>query len=138
MLFWGQLRYLSQQGFEITLVSSPGPELEEVARGLGVSYHAIEMVRVPSPWRDLKSLFVLTRWLRTQRFDIIHSSTPKAGLLAALAGAVCRVPVRVHTYTGQVWTEMHGLSRTIIKVMDAIIGRCSTYCLTDSAYNTGF
>jgi glycosyltransferase involved in cell wall biosynthesis len=69
---------------------------------------------------------------------MIHSSTPKAGLLAALAGIVCRVPVRVHTYTGQVWTEMHGLSRMIIKALDAIVGRCSTYCLTDSASQRRF
>lgn len=131
-LFWGQLRYLSQHGFEITLVSSPGPELDEVAHDLGVRCQAIDMARDPAPWRDLKSLFAFTRWLKTQKFDIIHSSTPKAGIVAALAGWMCRVPVRTHTYTGQVWAEMRGLPRTVVKGMDAVIARLNTHCFTDS------
>ena len=73
-LYWGQLRYLVQHGFEITLVSSAGPELEEVALDLGVRYHAIEMAREPAPWRDVKSLIALTRWLRKQSFELIHSA----------------------------------------------------------------
>ena len=131
-LFWDQLRYLTQRGFDVTLVSSPGAELSEVARDLGVNYHAIEMARDAAPWQDLRSLVEFTQWLWSQQFDMIHSSTPKAGLIAALAGRICGIPVRVHTYTGQVWVEMTGLSRKIVKTMDVIIGRLNTYCFTDS------
>jgi len=132
VLYWNQLRFFKERGFKITLVSSPGAELDEVARDLDVASHAIDMAREPTPWRDLKSLSLFSRWLKQQEFDVIHSSTPKAGLIAALAGWRCRVPVRVHTYTGQVWMEKKGLSRLLIKTMDAVIGRLSTYCLTDS------
>ena len=132
-LFQEQLRYLAQHGFEITLVSSSDRELAEVARYVGARYYAIEMVREPSPWRDLRALIELTRWLRRQSFDVIHSSTPKAGLLAAVAGWFCHVPARIHTYTGQVWVEMHGPGRAIVKAMDVVIGRCATQCLADSA-----
>ena len=131
-LFWDQLRYLTRRGFDVTLVSSPGAELSEVARDLGVAYHAIEMARDAAPWQDLRSLVKFTQWLWSQQFDMIHSSTPKAGLIAALAGRICSIPVRVHTYTGQVWVEMTGLSRKIVKAMDVIIGRLNTYCFTDS------
>ncbi len=130
--FWGQLRYLTRQGFDVTLVSSSGAELYEVARDLGVAYHAIEMARDAAPWQDLRSLVKFTHWLWSQQFDMIHSSTPKAGLIAALAGRICSTPVRVHTYTGQVWVEMTGVSRKIIKAMDVIIGRLNNCCLTDS------
>lgn len=137
-LFWDQLRYLTQHGFDVTLVSSPGPELEEVAADLGVAYHAVTMARDPSPRQDWQSVVMFTRWLRGQQFDMLHSSTPKAGLVGALAGRICGVPMRVHTYTGQVWMEMQGPMRMAVKGIDRLIGQLSTHCLTDSASQRQF
>ena len=68
----------------------------------------------------------------------MHSSTPKAGLLAALAGVLARVPVRIHTYTGQVWVEMRGVPRNIMRVCDWIIGHLNTQCYADSASQRDF
>ncbi|NIM97412.1 MAG: glycosyltransferase [candidate division Zixibacteria bacterium] len=67
-----------------------------------------------------------------KRFDIVHSTAPKAGLLTALAGALARVPVRIHTFTGQVWMEMEGLSRRIMRYCDWLIGHLDTHCYADS------
>lgn len=137
-LFWDQLRYLTQHGFDITLVSSPGPELEEVAADLGVAYHAVKMARDPAPRQDWQSVVTFTRWLQTEQFDILHSSTPKAGLVGALGGRICGVPVRVHTYTGQVWVDLQGPMRTAVKRIDWLIGQLSTHCLTDSVSQRQF
>jgi len=133
-----QLRYLAEEGMDVTLVSSPGPVLEEIGKSLHLSYHAVPMARKPEPRRDLVSLFVLTRLFRHKRFDIVHSSTPKAGLLTALAGVLARVPVRIHTFTGQVWVGMGGLSRGIMRQCDWLMGRLNTHCYADSGSQRDF
>ena len=133
-----QLRYLAEQGMDVTLVSSPGTILEEIGRSLHLSYHPVPMARKPEPWRDLLSLFALTKLFRHKRFDIVHSSTPKAGLLTALAGMLARVPVRVHTFTGQVWVGMGGLSRRIMRRCDWLMGHLDTHCYADSGSQREF
>ncbi len=133
-----QLRYIAQQGMDITLVSSPGPVLEEVAKSLRLSCHPVPMVRKPEPGRDFLSLLALTKLFRHQRFSIVHSSTPKAGLLAVLAGALAQVPIRIHTFTGQVWMGMQGLPRRIMRRCDWLIGHLNTYCYADSASQRDF
>ena len=52
---------------------------------------------------DILALIQLVRIMCRERFVAVHSVTPKAGLLAMLAATICRVPVRIHTFTGQVW-----------------------------------
>ncbi|NIO06361.1 MAG: glycosyltransferase, partial [Proteobacteria bacterium] len=94
--------------------------------------HPVMMTRKPDPLRDLLSLRALTRLFSQKRFDIVHSSTPKAGLLTALAGAMARLPVRIHTFTGQVWVEMQGFSRVMMKWCDWLIGHVDTHCYADS------
>ena len=83
-----QLGYMTQQGMDVSLVSSPGAALEGVCRSLGIRYHPVRMVRQPRPGRDLCSLLSLTKLFLRERFDIVHSTAPKAGLLTALAGAL--------------------------------------------------
>jgi len=123
---------MAQQGMDVTLVSSPGPALEGTCKSLQIGYHPVVMVRKPEPRRDLVSLLALTKLFLDKRFDIVHSNAPKAGLLAALAGALARVPVRVHTFTGQVWAEMEGVSRRIMRGCDWLISHLDTHCYADS------
>jgi len=137
-LLYEQLRYLAQQGMDVTLVSSPGVILEEIGKSLHLSYHPVAMSRRAEPRRDLLSLVALTKLFRSQRFSIVHSSTPKAGLLTALAGVLARVPIRIHTFTGQVWVEMQGLSRRIMRGCDWLIGHLDTYCYADSLSQRDF
>jgi glycosyltransferase involved in cell wall biosynthesis len=127
-----QLTYVAQQGMEVTLVSSPGPTLERVCESLEISYYPVAMARKPEPRRDFLSLVSLTSLFIRKRFDIVHSTAPKAGLLTALAGTLSRVPVRIHTFTGQVWVERQGLSRKIMRYCDWLIGHLDTHCYADS------
>ena len=90
------------------------------------------MERQPAPLADLRSLVKVARFLLQNRFDIVHSSTPKAGLLTALAGMLARVPVRVHTFTGQPWVELAGLKRRIPRECDRITAKLATQCYADS------
>lgn len=87
---------------------------------------------------DLQALACLTCIFRRQKFDIIHSVTPKAGLLSSIAGVLARIPNRVHIYTGQVWATHRGLSRWLLKTFDKITLICATSALADSHSQSAF
>ncbi len=82
----------------------------------------------------VKLFFVFLRF----RFDAVHSVTPKAGLLAMLASSVLLVPVRIHTYTGQVWVLSSGIKRIFLKSIDKLTGLLSTHSIIDSPSQRDF
>lgn len=85
-----------------------------------------------SLWQDLVVVFQLLKLFKTHNFKIVHSVTPKAGLLAMLVAAIAQVDVRIHTFTGQVWATKFGFSRITLKKLDKLIGYCCTHILVDS------
>lgn len=93
---------------------------------------SIGIERRISPIKDLKALFQLIHLFRQERFYLIHSATPKAGLLSMIAGWIAGIPVRVHIFTGQVWATRKGISRAVLKAFDRIIAACCTHILVDS------
>lgn len=102
-----------------------------------------EVVTVPlerkiRPLADLKALFALWRLFRMRRFDLVHSVSPKAGLLAMLAGFLAGVPRRVHVFTGQVWVNRTGLPRLILKSVDRLLAALATHNLIDSPSQRDF
>lgn len=127
-----QIAATVQEGHEVYLVSSPSKELETVARETGTCSYPITIHRNISLWRDLKSLFQLYLYFRKMNFGIVHSMTQKAGLLTALAGFLTRVPIRLHTFTGQPWMHQKGIARSVAKICDWLIIKLNTRCYTDS------
>ena len=97
-----------------------------------VSWADIDIPRKAEPLKDLKCLFQIYALCRRLRPDIVHSIMPKAGLLTALAAWAAGVPVRIHTFTGQVWDTKTGWVRFAYKMIDRLIVRLNTICLTDS------
>lgn len=95
-------------------------------------FHGIPIEREISPIKDLYALFELYNLFRVKRFDLIHSITPKAGLLAMIAGRLSGVQVRVHVFTGQVWVTKKGLPRFLLKRLDRLTAALATHVLTDS------
>lgn len=81
---------------------------------------------------DLLSLIQLAYLFLIKKYDAVHSITPKAGLLAMIASFLTFTPVRVHCFTGQVWSTKSGLSRLFLKLIDKIIGNLSTQNIVDS------
>ena len=100
--------------------------------GLDINVIPVPLERKISLLRDISALFRLYRLFRTGHFDVIHSITPKSGLLSMAAGLLAGVPVRIHTFTGQVWATRTGFGRAILKTADKIISRCATHILVDS------
>lgn len=87
---------------------------------------------------DLLALYALCRFLSAYKPDIVHSIMPKAGLLTAIAGFICRVPVRIHTFTGQIWATKTGPVRLFYYGLDRLINAMNTICLTDSPSQSAF
>jgi glycosyltransferase involved in cell wall biosynthesis len=81
---------------------------------------------------DLAALWHLTRVVSKYKFDVIHSVTPKAGLLAVLAGYMAGTKMVIHTFTGQVWATRKGLGRLLLKSMDRVIASLASRTLADS------
>jgi glycosyltransferase involved in cell wall biosynthesis len=104
----------------------------------GVEVIPLEIRRRIAPWRDLRSAVRLLRLFRARRFDLVHSFGPKAGLLAMLAGALAGPPVRLHTFTGQVWAARTGASRALLKMADRLTAALATRVLADSASQREF
>lgn len=117
--------------FDLVLVSSPDKELEELHRQYGVKTIGVRMERRMSPLKDLKSLWHLIRVFHKEKPYIVHSMTPKAGLLCMMAAWITRVPRRVHTFTGLVWPTASGLSRSILMFTDWLTCACATHVIPE-------
>ncbi len=96
-----------------------------------IKVHSIRIERNIRPYHDLKALWRLILFFKNNRFDFIHSVSPKAGLLAMCSGYFTRTPIRIHTFTGQVWYTKKGVFRFLLKTIDRLIVRFSTNILVD-------
>lgn len=126
----GMLKELSEK-YEVVAVSSPGEDLKWVAEHEGVRTIAVPMERHISLVNDLKSLVKMVGVFRKEKPYMVHSMTPKAGLICMMAGWVTGVPVRVHTFTGLVWPTSTGLKRKILMLTDKILCACATHIIPE-------
>ena len=133
-----QIAALGRLGAQVSVVTSDEPELASLQGLEGVRCVPINIPRAISPWHDLLALIRLARFCRKERIQIAHSTTPKAGLLTALAAFVAGVPLRLHTFTGQPWVNMRGPKRWLLRSCDRLIGRLNSRCYADSASQRRF
>ncbi len=126
----GVLKELSQE-YEVVAVSSPGEALDKVSRREGVRTIAVPMERHISLKNDLRSLWQMWRVMRRERPDLVHSMTPKAGLICMMAAWLARVPKRVHMFTGLVWPTSTGLKRRILMATDWLTCACATHVIPE-------
>jgi glycosyltransferase involved in cell wall biosynthesis len=111
----GQVGYMKARGFDVRAVSSPGEELGEFAARERVRADAVPMSRAISPLADLVALYRLVVKLRQWRPHVVHSHTPKGGLLGMMAAWITRVPVRVYHVRGLPFTTAAGARRTLLR-----------------------
>lgn len=132
-----QIRALSEH-YEVHLVVNADPGAIMHADLRRATLHRARIERSISPLADLAALIQLIGILRRGRYEAVHSVTPKAGLLTALAAFVARVPVRLHTFTGQVWATRQGAGRWLLRALDQVIAKLDTHVLVDSASQRDF
>ena len=119
-LLKGQLKFLSKE-FEVIGLSSSGTDLDEVKNRERVKTIAVEMQRGMSPFKDIVSLVKLYLVFKKEKPQIVHSITPKAGLLCMLAAKFAGVPIRMHMFTGLLFPTMKGFSQKIFIKMDQLL-----------------
>lgn len=124
------LRELSDK-YEVVALSSPMPDLEKVKEREGIRTIAIPMERRISIIKDWKSLKMVIKVFKEEKPYMVHSMTPKAGLVCMMASRFTGVPIRVHTFTGLVWPTATGLKRRIIKFTDWLTCICATHIIPE-------
>lgn len=131
-----QLTFMDQY-FDVTAISADKDYLERVGNELGVKTHAIEMTRKITPIQDLKSLWQMYNYFRKEKPEIVHSHTPKAGLIGMLAAKLAGVKVRLHTVAGLPLMETSGLKRKILNQVERLTYSCATnvYPNSNGLYN---
>lgn len=125
-LLKGQLKMLSEY-YEVVAVSSPGEKMKVLEEREGVRTVSIPMERRISLVKDFISLLRLIVLFAKERPDMVHSITPKAGLLSMLAAWITRVPVRMHTFTGLVFPTATGKMQKLLIAMDRLTCFCATH-----------
>lgn len=124
-LLKGQLHFL-QQHYKIVAVSGADEHLQQVAERENVKTISVGMERNISPLKDLRSLLQLYFLFRSEKPLIVHSITPKAGLLTMVAAYFARVPIRMHTFTGLIFPSRQGIMQKLLIAMDKILCYCAT------------
>lgn len=105
--------------FDIVCVSSPGPEHCRMRKD-GIKTKEIPITRPISPCKDIVTLWRLYRLFRHEKPDIVHTLTPKAGLLGMTAAWAAGVPIRIHTFTGLLFPWKRGRLQLILKATDRL------------------
>lgn len=131
-LLTGQLKYMSGNNFDVFMISSGGDNITELEKREGAKFISVEMTRTISPLKDLVALFKMIRVLRKLKPAIVHTHTPKAGLLGMLAAKFVKVPVRLHTVAGLPLMETTGIKRKILEYVEGLTYRCATMVYPNS------
>ena len=112
--------------YDITFISSNPEQLKQTAEKQGVSYFPLEMTRKITPLQDLRCLIQLYHFLRKEKPLIVHTHTPKAGIVGMLAARLAGVPIRLHTIAGLPLMETKGLKRWLLILVERITYFCAT------------
>ena len=131
-LLRGQMRYMKENGFDVIMVAGEGNDWEQVVRNEGCPHQVIPMTRMMTPLADLRSLWTLYRYFRKERPDIVHSHTPKAGLLGMLAAKMAGVKIRIHTVAGLRFMTSTGTTRRILIAMEKLTAGSATHVWPNS------
>ncbi len=130
-LLRGQSRFMSDY-YEVIGISGDGDALAEVRANEGIKTHVVEMTRTITPIKDLIATYKLYKIFKSERPQIVHTHTPKAGTLGMLAAKLARVPHRLHTIAGLPLLEVSGQKRKLLDTVEKFTYKCATHILPNS------
>ena len=132
LLLSDQIKALEADGHRVVAVCAPGPWVESVRRA-GISVETVAMEREIAPLRDFRSTAALARLFRQQKFNVVHTHTPKAGLIGPLAARLAGIPQVVHTVHGLLFhDQMTRLSKTIFWIPEKFTATLCNRLLSQS------
>jgi glycosyltransferase involved in cell wall biosynthesis len=124
VLLKGQPQFMMKNGYEVLTVSADGKELAAI-RNAGIPHQIINLTRKISPIADGIALWKMIRLIKSFKPDIVHTHTPKAGLIGMMAAWICRVPVRLHTVAGLPVMEAQGFKKNVLILTEKITCFCA-------------
>jgi len=120
LLITGQPQYMHDHGWEVHLASAPGADWDQIPLPEKWSRHEIAMERDIAIAKDARSFWEMVALIKKIKPDIVHTHTPKAGLIGMAAAWYCRVPIRIHTLAGMPMTTATGLKKKILKYTEKL------------------
>ena len=126
LLLKGQLAFLNEY-FNVIAVSGEDYHLLQVIEREKVNTVSISIKREISILHDLISLVKLYLLFKKEKPLIVHSITPKAGLLSMVAAYFAGVPIRIHTFTGLIFPSKTGVMKRLLITMDRILCKFATH-----------
>ena len=131
-LLLNQLQRIRDEGYEVFTISADGPDVR-VVEATGIPHFVVPMTRRITPIADLRCLWELVRIMRRERFDVVHTHTPKAGLLGQLAARLAGVPVVANTLHGFYFhDDTKPIPRRFYVWMERVAAKCSDTILSQN------
>ena len=124
-LLENQLRFMNRF-FEVTAVSSDDHRLQQFGKEQGVDTFHVDLTRKITPIKDLKAVVKLYKFLKKEKPSIVHTHTPKAGIVGMLASKLAGVPIRMHTVAGLPLMQTSGVKRTVLNTVEKLTYYCAT------------
>ncbi|GAB3220542.1 glycosyltransferase family 4 protein [Algoriphagus aestuariicola] len=115
LLLTGQMKFMKEQGWEVIMVSAEGREVDQVVKSEGVRHEVIPFTRKITPFADLVCIWQLVQLFRREKPDIVHTHTPKAGLLGMIAANLAGVKIRIHTLAGIPAMAAEGSKKSLLE-----------------------
>lgn len=124
-LLENQLKFMKDY-YDVTAISSEKGNLKKIGNDQSVDTFYLELTRKITPIQDLKALYKLYKFLKKEKPFIVHSHTPKAGIVGMLAAYLAKVPNRLHTVAGMPLTEAIGIKRKVLNFVEKLTYSCAT------------
>lgn len=132
LLLNGQLNYMSTRGFKVYAASNYDDSVNELLKREKVEHFTLPLTRTLNPLKDLWALYKTVQLIRKLKPEIVHTHSPKAGIVGILAAWICRVPVRLHTVAGLPLVETQGVKKKVLVFVERVAYACSHYVLSNS------
>ncbi|MEM8939335.1 MAG: glycosyltransferase family 4 protein [Bacteroidota bacterium] len=126
LLLKGQLKFFKKNGFKVYAASADGQEIKDIKEREQVTHFILPYTRIISPFADLRALLLTFKLIKKLNPDIVHTHTPKAGLLGMIAAKLANVPHRLHTVAGMPLMEAKGINRRILQFTEKFTYRMAT------------
>jgi glycosyltransferase involved in cell wall biosynthesis len=132
ILLKGQLNYMTKQGIEVFMASSPDENVSYLEEQQNAKFFPLPLSRELTPIKDLIALYHTIRLIIKLKPQIVHTHSPKAGIVGMLAAFLCGVPVKVHTVAGLPLMEATGSKRKLLNLVESLTYWCADWVLPNS------
>jgi len=118
LLLAGQMKFMKEHGWDVLMISSDGREVQQVIRSEEVRHEVVSFTRQITPFQDLVCIWKLIQLFKREKPDIVHTHTPKAGLLGMIAAKFAGLNIRIHTIAGIPYMAAEGRRRGLLEKVE--------------------